>query len=61
MQPEVFRNYKELFSVGAEDVQVQNFGKSPDIVLGNQKRCNKAGAQIESKSSYSSMFVSEGE
>lgn len=32
-QPEGFQKYKVLFSVRAEDMQVQNFGKSPDIVL----------------------------
>lgn len=32
-QTEVFKNYKVLFSVRAEDLQVQDFGKSPGIVL----------------------------
>lgn len=32
-QTEVFKNYKVLLSVSAEDMQVQDFGKSPGIVL----------------------------
>lgn len=32
-QTEVFKNYKLLFSVKAEDMLVQDFGKSPGIVL----------------------------
>lgn len=32
-QTEVFKNYKLLFSVRAEDMLVQDFGKSPGIVL----------------------------
>lgn len=31
-QTEVLTNYKALFSVRAEDMQVQDFGKSPGIV-----------------------------
>lgn len=58
-QIEVFKIHKMLFSVRAEDLQVQDFGKSPGIVLESSDVEIKPTLNL--MSSYTLMFLSEGE